>query len=95
MNTSAGLVKGIILASPRDWNDWKFQTKGYALERRVTRILNGTEAVPPKDATAAQHENFETKNGDLWYFMISHVAKEYSSTIPVTDVGMGNCHIVG
>ena len=85
-------MKGITLSSPRDWNDWKFQTEGYALKRRATRILSGTEQAPGAGANAALQESYETRNGDLWYFMISHVSKEYSSTIQATDVGMGNCH---
>ena len=92
MDTSAELVKGIILASPRDWNDWKLQIEECTRKRRTTRILNGSEAAPQDTATAAEHEHFETRNGDVWYFMISHVAKEYSSTIQAKDVGMGNCH---
>ena len=59
---------------------------------RATRILAGTEIAPQAGAAAAVLESFETRNGNLWFFMISHVSKDYSSTIQATDVGMCNFH---
>ena len=89
MDSSAESVKGITRSSLRNW---KFLTDGYALKRHATRILAGTEIAPQAGAAAAVLKSFEARNGDLWFFMISHVSKEYSSTIQATDVCMGNCH---
>jgi hypothetical protein len=78
--------KGIVISSPRDWKDWKFQVEGYALKIRSKRILSGTEPAPAAGAAEALFTDYETRTGWLWYFMMSHVGREYSSTIQANDV---------
>ena len=73
-------VRGHVLKTRSDWPLFKTFVLAYANKRCAMDILDGTELRPGLDKKADRRD-YDQRNGDLFFYILSNVGAEYVSSI--------------